>query len=121
MQQNFVVKEFKHWSTSTPSRQCNTTLLYATLQYVNTLSVSLWVTSEPHGVMPHAWYLVLAHFVDVLSRFKVTLFRLTAVWRNWRFSPPNFRAGERKLKVGFKPWPHAKVVCKFRGDQLRDG
>jgi len=29
--------------------------------------------------------------------------------------------GKQILKVGFKAWPHTKLVCRFRGNPLRDG
>jgi len=60
----------------------------------------------------------------MLSRFEVTCtyFRLTADRWNLRFSRHILRAGIRKFsKVGFKAWLHNKLLCKFRGDPLRDG
>ena len=40
----------------------------------------------------------------------------------WGFPPPNFSGlGEKFSKVGFKTWYHTKLVCKFRGNSLRDG
>ena len=65
-------------------------------------------------------------FVDMLSRFEVTRFRLTAgrlkFSEIWSFFPPNFRGGVKKIShIGFQAWPHVKRVCKFHGDPLRDG
>jgi len=76
--------------------------------------------------MPQVWYRFVAHsweiyflFVDMLSRFEVTI---DGSLRNVTF-PHQIFYGWRKifLKVGFKAWPHTKLVCKFRGDPLRDG
>jgi len=39
----------------------------------------------------------------------------------FEFHPKFFRGRVKKIpKVGFNAWPHAKLVCKFRGDLLRD-
>lgn len=40
--------------------------------------------------------------------------------RNLRLFPPNFRGVEIYFELGFKAWPHTKLVWKLRGDPLRD-
>jgi len=59
----------------------------------------------------------------MLSHFEVVRFRLMAVLDNLRLFPHQiFRGpGEKFLKVSFWPRPLIKLVCKFRGDPLRDG
>jgi len=37
------------------------------------------------------------------------------------FTPPNFLGWGKFSKAGFKALSHTKLVCKFRGDPLKDG
>ena len=63
-------------------------------------------------------------FVDMLSRFEVARLRLTAGRRKdgeiWGFPANCLGVGKFCSKL-FKAWFHIKLVCKFRGDPLRDG
>ena len=74
------------------------------------------------GVWFYQW-LVVDETVDMLSRFKVTGFWLMAVLLMWILRlPPIFRGREKNfLKYILKPWLHTKLVCKFRGDPLKNG
>jgi len=82
------------------------------LRIIYSLSIfSVGNTRTPWGDAPK-FDTVLAHllrkkdiflFVNVLSRFELTRFRLTAGWRNLKFSPAKFfRGGVKMSKVSFK-------------------
>jgi len=56
---------------------------------------------------------------------EVTRFRLTADRRKFGkirgFPRQLFRGGVKSFAGTFQAWPHIGLVCKFRGDPLRDG
>ena len=54
----------------------------------------------------------LISFVDMLNRFEVMHFQLTAVLENWGFPRQFLGVWEKKLKVGDQPW-HPMLCANF--------
>ena len=95
---------------------------------------SLGCIKTPWGWCRQVWCHFSAFIVDETFRFCLSMFwailkllasdsrRVSGSSAKFEvFSRQFFKGGAQHSQVGFQAWRHTRLVCKFRGDPLRDG